>query len=46
MCAVIAGKHFTLTCEEHIATYQSSDWAERAFCSMCGSNLWYKFPPN
>ena len=22
--------------------FQSSDWAERAFCSECGSNLWYR----
>ncbi len=28
--------------EEHIARYASSDWAERAFCSRCGSNLFYR----
>jgi len=28
--------------EEHIARYQSSDWAERAWCGKCGSNLWYR----
>ena len=28
-----------------ITVYQSSEWAERAFCSQCGSNLWYKFKP-
>lgn len=22
-------------------TYQSSDWAERGFCEVCGSTLWY-----
>ncbi|MGR3662798.1 MAG: GFA family protein [Paracoccaceae bacterium] len=27
---------------EHIATFQSSDWAERAWCSKCGSGLWYR----
>lgn len=43
--AGIAGEHFTLTGEEHVATNRSSDWAERAFCSSCGSNLWYKFLP-
>jgi len=31
--------------EDAIATYRSSDWAERAFCSKCGSNLWYRFVP-
>jgi hypothetical protein len=28
--------------EENIATFQSSDWAERAWCSKCGSGLWYR----
>ena len=28
--------------EENIATYESSPWAQRAFCKKCGSNLWYK----
>ena len=27
---------------ENISTYSSSDWAERAFCSTCGSNLYYR----
>lgn len=27
---------------EHIARYQSSDWAERANCRMCGSALFYR----
>lgn len=35
----------TLTGEQHIARYQSSEWAERAFCKACGSNLWYDFKP-
>lgn len=29
--------------EEHISVYQSSDWAHRAFCGKCGSNLYYRF---
>lgn len=28
--------------EEHIALYNSSEWAERAFCKGCGSHLFYK----
>lgn len=28
--------------EEFIAWYSSSDWAERGFCSQCGSNLFYR----
>lgn len=31
--------------EEHIATYQSSQWAERGFCKNCGSNLFYHLLP-
>lgn len=27
---------------EHIQRYASSDWAERGFCSRCGSNLFYR----
>lgn len=25
-----------------VKTFTSSDWAERAFCSTCGSPLWYR----
>ncbi len=28
--------------EEHIVRYRSSEWAERGFCGICGSNLFYK----
>ncbi|MEP3345936.1 MAG: GFA family protein [Litoreibacter sp.] len=28
--------------EEHIQIFQSSPWAERAFCKICGSNLFYR----
>lgn len=27
---------------EHIATLQSSAWAERAWCAKCGSGLWFR----
>ncbi|HHI69457.1 MAG TPA: GFA family protein [Rhodobacteraceae bacterium] len=27
---------------ENVRHYQSSDWAERAWCGKCGSNLWYR----
>ncbi|GAA4043181.1 GFA family protein [Parerythrobacter jejuensis] len=33
------------TGEEHIGRFQSSDWAERGFCTRCGSNLYYRFLP-
>lgn len=31
--------------EEHIVRYRSSDWAERGFCGVCGSNLFYYLVP-
>jgi hypothetical protein len=30
--------------EEHITRYQSSVWAERGFCNICGSNIYYRIP--
>lgn len=42
------GPLFAFHCEEievegneHITHYQSSEWAERAFCKHCGSHLYY-----
>lgn len=28
--------------EDHIAVYDSSDWAERGFCRTCGTHLFYR----
>lgn len=27
---------------DHLTTYASSDWAERAFCKTCGSNIYWR----
>lgn len=27
---------------EHVHTYPSSEWAERGFCSRCGTHLFYR----
>ena len=32
--------------EEHIGIYKSSDWAERGFCSQCGTHLFYRLSQN
>jgi len=32
----------TWTGEDKIATFQSSAWAERGFCSACGTSLFYR----
>jgi len=43
---VPVGKNVAFSGEEHIARYRSSAWAERGFCTTCGSNLFYHFLPN
>ncbi len=30
---------------EYVKIYQSSDWAERAFCRECGTHLFYRLLP-
>lgn len=44
-----SGPYFEVVCtdvvfegEDNITKYRSSDWAERAFCKTCGSNLYYR----
>lgn len=32
----------TFTKEASLAWYASSDWAERGFCNICGSSLFYR----
>lgn len=43
--AGVKGEAAEVTGEDAITVYRSSPWAERAFCSACGSNLWYQFLP-
>jgi len=45
MYAGIEAEEFSLSGEENVAVYRSSNWAERAFCRECGSSLWYAFLP-
>jgi hypothetical protein len=39
-CARVGKVEFTGA--EHIGRYDSSAWAERGFCTGCGSNLFYR----
>lgn len=32
--------------EDHISVYDSSEWAERGFCSKCGTHLFYRLKGN
>lgn len=45
MLAVHCGAGVQITGAETITTFQSSDWAERAFCSRCGTHLYYRLIP-
>jgi len=43
--AGVKGGEAAVAGEDHITAFPSSAWAERAFCRVCGSNLWYRFLP-
>ena len=30
--------------EDKLGVYKSSEWAERCFCTVCGTNLMYRMP--
>ncbi|MDO3386611.1 GFA family protein [Gilvimarinus sp. SDUM040013] len=45
MFAVHCGSDVSFTGAEPVR-YQSSDWAERGFCSACGTHLFYHLLPN
>jgi len=40
--AIDVGNGIEIEGKEHVTGYRSSDWAERAFCTKCGSNLYYR----
>ncbi|MFN6935668.1 MAG: GFA family protein [Tsuneonella sp.] len=43
--AALAGEDYSIRGEDAVRIFRSSEWAERAFCGTCGSNLWYRFLP-
>ncbi|MEP1585717.1 MAG: GFA family protein [Tateyamaria sp.] len=42
MGMVVRPDELVLNGEEHLTIYTSSPWAERAFCSTCGSSVFYR----
>jgi hypothetical protein len=38
----IEAKAVTFSSQDTLRWYQSSDWASRGFCQICGSSLFYK----
>mgnify|MGYP003543837401 FL=1 len=45
MLTVHCGSDVQIEGASNIATFRSSEWAERAFCSKCGSHLYYRLIP-
>lgn len=41
----VSGGSCTINGSEYVTVYKSSNWAERAFCSICGSNLYFRYVP-
>ncbi len=41
--AVECGEDVTFEGSENISVFNSSEWAERGFCSKCGTHLFYRF---
>lgn len=44
--SVDAGRNIEIAGRDSIATFSSSDWAERAFCQHCGTHLYYRLKGN
>jgi hypothetical protein len=40
--AVHCARDATLTKDEGLTWYRSSDWGERGFCARCGTNLFWR----
>lgn len=35
-----------ITGDDNVSIFNSSEWAERGFCSQCGTHLFYRLKPN
>ncbi len=42
LMAVDCGVEVEIEGKDHVTVFESSDWAERGFCSVCGSHLFYR----
>ncbi len=43
---IACGSELTIEGKESLTTYRSSAWAERGFCSTCGSHIVYRLIPS
>ena len=46
LLAVDCQSEIEISGKENVSVYKSSDWAERGFCSRCGTHLFYKLNQN
>ena len=46
LMAVDCGTEVSLKGEEHIGVFNSSEWAERGFCTQCGTHLFFRMKEN
>lgn len=44
--AVDCGTDVSITGEESVTVFNSSEWAERGFCNKCGTSLFYRLKEN
>ena len=42
LMALEVGTEIEIAGKDHVTAYRSSEWAERAFCKTCGTNLYYR----
>lgn len=45
LMVVACGAHVQIDGADQLGVYRSSEWAERAFCSTCGTHIHYKLLP-
>lgn len=43
LMTVDCGSEIQFEGDDNISVYESSEWADRAFCKKCGTNLYYRF---
>jgi len=46
LIAVDCGTEVEIEGDDHVAVFESSEWAERGFCSKCGTSLFYRLKQN
>ncbi len=46
LMAIDCGTEVEVEGEDHVSVFESSEWAERGFCSKCGTHLYYRLKQN